>query len=762
MLRRAAPNWFAQVKHFSPEEAAASLPPLRLASRELLSRELVSFLEEASLTVPLILFLDDLHWADESTLDLLRHVSNRFDVMGILILANYRPEELQLHNQRFLQVALDLQARRRCQRIELGFLGVADVEAFLALEFTQNNFPPVFPRLIQTKTEGNPFFMVEVLRYLRDKQVISLKGDTWTLSEKLPDIERDLPQSIVGMVQRKVDILSDSDRRLLSAASIQGFEFDSPVVARTLAIDPADTEERLDSLHRVHGIVQPLGERELPQGTVAVRYRFVHFLYYGALYNAIQPARKAAWSGTAASALLHFHEGHVADIASQVGFLFESARDFLRAATHFSLAAEHAFRIFAFGEAELLARRGLRMLEILPKGMAESEEKQGLQRRLLVILGNSLLSGKGFGTEEVHEVFIRARDLCRGDSPRLFGPLWGLQTYFVSRLAMDSATDISGQLLKLAANSDDPSVKEIAHLGAGVARYLRGEIDIAREHFQHYRELDDPSLRVAAARRYGLEPGIMLRAFEARAFLWMGQPEKCNTQLEAALSLARALSHAPTMAFVMAIAATTQQWHRDVERVEELARELVNLGAEHGMQVWLTEGSVFDGWVQFQRGQESAGIQRIKENIAGYAATGTEMFLPIGYAILAETCRQAGRFEEGLQAVRMAHQSSWWSDDCRVIYAVELVRVEGDLLAASGQREQAEQKLTRSLEIARQRQLRPLELRAALSLSRLWRSEDPARARAILAPVCAIFSNQVNYTDLQDAESELRSLSFPT
>ena len=251
---------------------------LRAASRELLSRELVAFLDEASFTIPLILFFDDLHWADESTLDLLAYLASRFDSMRILILANYRPEELQLHNHHFSQVALDLQAHRRCQRIDLGFLSLADVEAYLALEFTQNNFPPFFPKLIHAKTEGNPFFMVELLRYLRDQQAVYDVEGVWTLSEKMPDIERELPQSIIGMVQRKIDFLSDLDRKLLSAASVQGFEFDSPVVARTLSVDLADTEERLDILHRVHGLIQPLGERELPQGTISVRYRFVHFL----------------------------------------------------------------------------------------------------------------------------------------------------------------------------------------------------------------------------------------------------------------------------------------------------------------------------------------------------------------------------------------------------------------------------------------------------------------------------------------------------
>jgi tRNA A-37 threonylcarbamoyl transferase component Bud32/tetratricopeptide (TPR) repeat protein len=761
LLKRVAPSWFVQIMRYSSEEAASALPvSLKAASRELLSRELVAFLDEASFTIPLILFFDDLHWADESTLDLLAYLASRFDSMRILILGNYRPEELQLHNHHLSQIALDLQAHRRCQKIDLGFLSLADVEAYLALEFTQNNFPPFFLKWIHAKTEGNPFFMVELLRYLRDKQAVCEIEGVWTLSGKMPDIERELPQSIVGMVQRKLDFLSDLDRKLLSAASVQGFEFDSPVVARTLSVDLADTEERLEILHRVHGLIQPVGERDLPQGTISVRYRFVHFLYYGALYNAIQPARKASWSGVTAAALVYFYDGHVADIASQVGFLFESARNLFQAALYFSLAAEHAFKVFAFGEAELLARRALRMLETAPRESSPTENRQDLERSLLVTLGNSLLAGKGFGTQEVQNIFTRARQLCMGDSPRLFAPLWGLQTYFGSRLELESANDISVQLLRLAENSEDPSVRGIAHFGAGVSLYLSGDLAAAKTHFEQFREFDDPAIRAAGARRFGLEPGIMLRAFDARVLFWRGCPVQYQREADEVLAMARALAHAPTLAFVIAMAVTTEQWHGNVDRVDALAKDLVALGNEHGMQVWLSEGSVFEGWVQTQRSRDSSiGLEKMRQSLADYAATGTQMFRPIGYAILADAYRSSGRFAEGMQVLSEARATPWGGPDCTIIYTAELVRVEGELLAASGDIKGAEERLTRSLEMARHQQLRPSELRAAIGLSRLWKAQQQGeRARKTLTEIYATFSEGFDYADLKIAQAELQSL----
>ena len=761
LLKRLAPSWFVQIMHYSREEAAAALPgSLKADSRELLSRELFTFLEEASRSIPLILFLDDLHWADESTLDLLAYVASRSDSLRILILANYRPEELELHNHHFSQVALDLQAHRRCQTIDLGFLSVKDVDAYLSLEFMQNDFPAVFVKLIHAKTEGNPFFMVELLRYLRDKQTIFESGEVWMLSEKLPDIERDLPQSIIGMVQRKIEFLSDSDRKLLAAASIQGFEFDSPVVARTLGVDLADTEENLYRLHRVNRLIQPLGQKDLSHGIIGMRYRFVHFLYYGALYNAIQPARKAAWSGSAAAALIHFYEGHVSEIASQVGFLFEAARDFPQAARYVLTAAEQAFRLFAFGEAELLARRGLRMLETAAQATFPADARQDLERGLLVTLGNSLLARRGFGTQEVHKIFSRARQLCVGDSPRLFAPLWGLQTFFVSRLEFTSANDVAEQLLRLAENSADQTMRGIAHLGAGVPQYLWGDLDAAKGHFERFRQLEDSVDRAASARRFGLEPGIMLRIFEARTLFWMGYFEQSQMETAETVTMARDLAHAPTLAFALAMAATSEQWHGNVDRVEELAKELLAVSAEHEMQVWLTEGSVFDGWVQAVRAKDSdSGIATMRRSLTAYGATGTELFRPIGYGILANSCRIHERFAEGLDVLTEAHAATWWGADSPVIYTAELVRVEGDLLAATGDLDGAEEKLTRSLGMAQQRRLRPSELRAATSLCRLWKAQQREKACEPLSSIYESFSEGFDCADLKAAKAELQSHS---
>src|SRR5262249_11514960 len=156
------------------------------------------------------------------------------------------------------------------------------------------------------------------------------------------------------------------DRRLLRAASVQGPEFDSAVLAGSLGLAAAEVEERLDALERVHALVRLVREQEHPDGTLALRYAFVHGLYQHAPHAAPRPTRRAAWSAAAAQALLGHSGEDSAGVATQLALLFEAARDLPRAVAHFLTGAHSAVRISAHREAAALARRGLDLLQKLP------------------------------------------------------------------------------------------------------------------------------------------------------------------------------------------------------------------------------------------------------------------------------------------------------------------------------------------------------------------------------------------------------------
>ena len=228
--------------------------------------------------------------------------------MRVLIVVTYRPSDMLLAKHPFLQIKPDLQARGVCRELLLEFLNEAEIAEYLALEFPGHRFPAEFPQLIHAKTEGSPLFMADLLRYLRDRGVIAWQtarrsGDRWTLAQALPDIERELPESVRGMIERKIAQLSEEDRTLLTAASVQGYEFDSAVVAQALKLDADEVEERLEKLERVFAFVKLTSEAEFPNRTLTLKYRFVHVLYQNALYAGLRATRKATLSRDVALAL---------------------------------------------------------------------------------------------------------------------------------------------------------------------------------------------------------------------------------------------------------------------------------------------------------------------------------------------------------------------------------------------------------------------------------------------------------------------------
>ena len=207
--------------------------------------------------------------------------------------------------------------------------------------------------------------MVDLVRDLRDRGLIKADGDGWVLAKPALDIARTLPASIRSLIEQKLDSLQEEDRRLLTAASVQGVQFDAAIVARALDMDPIALEDRFILLERVHALLRLAGEAPLPDGTPSSQYRFVHALYQNGLCTSLRPARRAALSGAVAKALVASHLRDTTAIASQLALLFEAAGDHSKAAQYFLAAAQKAADVFAYLESIALARRGLEMLELL-------------------------------------------------------------------------------------------------------------------------------------------------------------------------------------------------------------------------------------------------------------------------------------------------------------------------------------------------------------------------------------------------------------
>jgi predicted ATPase len=761
ILKRLAPTWYAQLAL-----PAAADPPLTSgqavvgAPQERLKRELGVFLKEVSRLRALVLFLDDVHWADPSSTDLLAYLGSKCAELPMLLVLTYRSSDLLRSQHSFGPVKLDLQGRGVCREISLPYLSRDDIDHYLALAFAGHQFPEQFAGVLHTRTEGNPLFMVDLLRYLRDRAVIVQDHGAWALARAVPDLQWELPESIRGMIERKVDQLGRADRHLLMAASVQGPEFDSAVVARVLGREAADVEERLEVLDSVHVLVRRIREQVFPDGTLTLRYGFVHVLYQNALYAALQPTRKAAWSAAAAGALLDHYGDKSAGLAAELAVLFEAARAPERAADHYLAAAENAGRLFAHYEAVALARRGLALLQTLPDTPGRARRELSLQ----MTLGVQLQVTQGYAAPEAERTYARARVLCEQmqEAPPLFPVLWGLWLVYKVRSELGKAAELAERLFSLAQDAQDSAQILQVRQALAVTSLCLGNPAATREHMEQGRALYDPRRRQGHTFVTGLDPGVACLAFGAVALWLLGYPDQAARHSRDAIALGEELGQPSTLALALHFAAMLQQYRREVPAVWGSAEATTAIATEHGLSFWRACGQVMRGWALAEQGARASGIAQIRQGLTAWKAAGSETYRTYFLALLAEALGKEGQIEKGLgvlaEALAQMHATG------EGLHGAELHRLQGEFLLRREAVEvtscEAEACFRQALTIAQRQQAKSLELRAAMSLTRLYQQQErPAEARPMLAECYGWFTEGFDTPDLQEAKVLLDQLS---
>jgi predicted ATPase len=598
--------------------------------------------------------------------------------------------------------------------------------------------------------------MVDLLRYLRDRGAIVQQDGHWALVQAVAELQRELPESVRAMIQRKMDQLGAADRQLLMAASIQCPEFDSAVVAHMLGREPAEVEERLDVLERVHGLVRLVREQPFPDGTLTLRYGFVHVLYQDALYAALPPTRKAAWSAAAARALVAHHGDNSAGLAAELAELFEVGRDPERAADYYLLAAKDAARMFAHHEAVGLARRGVAVLQALP----DTPERARRELRMQMTLGIQLQLARGYAAPEAETIYARARALCEPDqeSQTLFSVLWGLWMYYEVHARLGKSWELAEKLFTLAQEAADPARLLYARQALAVTSLALGNPAATRRHTEHGVARYDPKQHGSHAHVYGQDAGVGYRAFGSMALWLLGYPDQAVQRSREAVALGTELGQPSALAMAQHFAALVRHYRRDGPAVQAGAEAVLALATEHRFPFWQASGQMLRGWALAEQGAGADGIAQLREGLAAYAATGAETYRTLYLGLLAEALGREGRFEEALQV--LAEAVAQLDRTGEGFHKAELYRLRGKFPLRQGATEvacrDAEACLHQALDIAHRQQAKSLELRAATSLMRLYRTQGRQdEARPMLAECYGWFTEGFDTRDLQEAKALL-------
>jgi predicted ATPase len=756
LLRTLAPTWYAEITPSALGDAAA--PAAQASSQARLKRELLAFLQEAARARPLVLFFDDLHWADAATVDLLSYLGSHGGGERWLFVLTYRPTNLELGKHPFLQVKGELQGRGICREVPLDYLSRQDIDGYLTLEFPGHRFPAELAALVHGRTGGNPLFMADLLRYLRDRGALAREEDRWVLARPVADIKDELPETVRLMVRRKVDQLGAAERRLLVAASVRGHEFDAAVVARALELDPVEVEERLEALDRVHGLVRLLREEELPDGTLTRRYAFVHVLYENALYNPLGPAQRASLSKAVAEALLAFHGEKTESLAAELAFLFEKAREFDRAADYFRQAAQDAARVFAPREAVALARRGLKQAGKLPETPARASRELALQ----MVLGMQLQIIEGFAAPEAERAYLRARALCEqghGLTNR-FAVLTGLWGFYLSRAELPTARELAEELFGLAQQLADPARLLVAHYALAQVLLRLGNLPAAREHLRpELLPVGDP---VFEPFLQGIDAGVAWLVWCAVNLGLLGHADQALARSRDAIAVAERNANPHSVVYAQFYAGMIYQRRREWRATLARAEAALALAAEQGFYLWSACATSLRGWALAEGGSRAEGIAQMHQGLEALQAIGSKLGRPTFLMFLGEQLAREGRAEEGLAAVAEALELGKSTGER--LYEAELHRLRGELLllraAAGAPPAEAEACFRRAIDVARRQSAKHPELRAVVSLSRLYQEQGrKEEALGMLAEIYGWFTEGLDTVDLQEAKRMIEELS---
>jgi predicted ATPase/type II secretory pathway predicted ATPase ExeA len=754
LIKSIAPTWYVQVAHAatSQDSLARVREEAAAVSQERMKRELGALLQEASRLRPFVLFLDDLHWADVSTIDMLNYLGGRLDQMRLLVLATYRLADMTLGQHPFLGIRGELASHGALDEISLAFLDRRDVERYLSVMFPQHRFPNSLAELIHAKTEGSPLFMADVVRYLRDSGSIVERDEGWVLARSEADAFRELPASIRSMIARKIERLDETDRKLLVAASTQGHEFDSTVVAAAIEMDPAEVEERLSALEYVHVFVKRIKEHEFPDLALSLQYQFVHVLYQNALYGSLQPTRRASLSGRVARSLVgHYRDEH-ASIAGRLGALFEVARDFGPSAQYFLEGSRHAVGLFAFREALSLADRGLTVLRGMPEGPERLQHELGLQ----MVRGLALRMMKGWASPEIEPVFARARELCHqlGDAPELFPVLWAITLFHAIKGDLREYRARADDLMTEAERSGIPAFVMAAHHTLGVCLEFEGDMPRSSRILDRGRELHDPEQHRAYTAMFGLDPGMIARAMSSRPLWILGYPDRAEARARETLQLARSQRQPMTLVFALLVTQGVHLVRGEAAEALTIGDEVVALCREYGLPQEREWSRSFQGASLAALGRLDEGIAMLSDSLSEQQAIGAGLVRSAFLGVLADLLRFAGRVEDGLRAVEEGFAYAERSGEGG--YLAELHRAKAELIRVQGDTAAAEASFAAAIEYARGQQARAFELRAATGLAQLlFASGRSTEARSVLEPVYNWFTEGLQTADLLSARATL-------
>lgn len=710
VLNRHAPTWAAQLPIL--ETHAPPTTPARML------REIADALEVLTRERTLVLVLEDLQWSDPSTIDLIAYLARRREPARLLVIATFRPADVTDHPLERARQELHAST----EEVRLAPLSPADVQAYVDARFgaaPRDQMRRLAAR-VHERTDGNALFMVDMVNDLVAQEALVWRDGGWRVQGSITQATSRVPPGLRELIARRLDRLTPAMRAALEVASIVGDEFAVPAVAAAIDEPPEHVEEVFEKLAAQGMLVGDAGVAEMPDGTLAGRYRFLHALYRHVLYDGIGAARRMRLHRA-----IGLREEAAGGRAAELAMHFERAGDHARALAYHERAGSAALERHAPHEAAAHFGAALEALAHQPALPGRDERELDL----VLSHANLLMTTRGYAAPETERDFTRARTLCDAlpGSPKVLPVLRGLLSYRQVRAELAAAQDLGELLLERAGADREARVQ--AHYGHGATLFHMGDLDAARAHFERALAEYDPATHGEHMRAYGgYDPGVACAMWLGWTLAPLGRLDDAAARAREGLDLARRLAHPFSLAWAHYATGAFDLIFGDYAGAATATAEAERLAEEHGFPYVLAMATANRGWALIMQGDRAAGIPVLRDGVAAVDATGAALLRPQYLGMLAAADAMEGRVADA--AARVDEALADMERTGQRLHEVQLLLWKSRLAPE----QDVEDWLRRALDVARRQGAPVLELRAAVALGRHWRQRDRiAEARTLVA-----------------------------
>lgn len=689
------------------------------AQRRRTLRALLRWLMAIARRRPAVVVVEDLHWIDPSTLELLTLAVAQLSSEPLLLLLTFRPEFQPPFADAPHVTSLRLPPLTRRQVTSL-------VEALTE----GRELPPPLMRQVVARTDGVPLFVEELT-----KTVI----ESVEAGEALHDLVGTIPQTLSGSLTARLDRLGPA-REVAQLAAVIGRSFSYALIETVAGRSPAALQRSLARL--VHA--ELLVARGTPPDAT---YTFKHALIRDAAYSMLLRPQRTAYHARVAESLEATFSEQVAYEPELVARHWDEAGEAERAVGYYERAAARATTRSAYAEAVTHLERALALLASTPEG----RERDRRELALHVAIGPPLIGIRGYGDAVVERTYARARELCcDAEDPRLAETIWGLANFYQARGDLQVAERLGEELVAIAGRGTDPQPSVWAHLQLGATHFWCGMYRQSLEHLERASSLYDRA-------GYWFLPGapdpwVASRAYAGLVLWLLGRPDPALSLSRDALARASELGHPYSLGIALCFNGTLHQLRREPHAMLEPAEEVVELASEYGFPSWRGWGRLLGGWARAHAEAQQASIDEMRGGIAELAATGTALGAPAAFLQLAEALHAVGQAEEALRSVEtglalgaQTGQRAWDG---------ELLRVRGDVRAGQGAVDEALGCYRRAIALSDAAECHGYALRAAIGEARLLEARGAKEeARALIEPRVRLFAGSLDTPDVAAART---------